>query len=197
MNSENLTKLFCEFPLSVRIAQRCWLGSIAIPIISLKILSKMRNPWVYQTVFGISGLLALVGFIATFWAIIRYPYIGMVDAADGDLYSSYIEKTSRFLKKLLGLIVAAALAFTLYAPIRDGNINGAELLWLAYGGTTLIFVLFVLLKYDRVDHPAIATLLRCSMGVGVLLFPLFLPAVIIGSSRAKRLLDNAQEQLTS
>jgi hypothetical protein len=61
----------------------------------------------------------------------------------------------------------------------------------------LFFVLFLLFKYNRFDHPTVATLLRCSMGLGVLFFPLFLPAVIIGSGRAKSLLAEAQERLTN
>jgi hypothetical protein len=60
-----------------------------------------------------------------------------------------------------------------------------------------VFVLFVLFRYNRFDHPAVATLLRCSMGLGILLFPLFLPAIVIGSQRAKRLLNQAQEELAS
>lgn len=157
----------------------------------------MKIPWVVKTILGAAGFFALVGFLATCWVVARYPYIGMVDAADGDLYSKYIEKTSMFLKKLVGLLLTIGLALSLFAPMGDGNITGAELLWLSYGGCTLVFVLFVLLRYNRFDHPAVATLLRCSMGLGIPLFPLFLPAIIIGSSRAKRLLSQAQEELTS
>jgi hypothetical protein len=197
MNLQDPAKLFREFPLSVRISQRCWITALAIPLFSFKVLAKMKIPWVVQTILGAAGIFALVGFLATSWVVARYPYIGMVDAADGDLYSRYIEKTSTFLKKLLGLLLAIGLGLSLFAPMRDGNITGAELLWLSYGGCTLVFVLFVLLRYNRFDHPAVATLLRCSMGLGILLFPLFLPAIIIGSSRAKRLLSQAQEELTS
>jgi len=195
MSSEVRTKSFRDFPLSVRIAQRCWVTSIAIPVLSMRVLAKIKIPWIVQTILGASGLFAIAGFIATNWVLVRYPYIGMVDATDGDLYSKYIEKVSVFLKKLVGLCIAMALAFALYAPIRDGNLTGLELLWLAYGGSVLIVVVFVLLKFNRYDHPTLATLLRCSMGVGLLFFPLFLPAIIIGSGRAKRLLAEAQHHL--
>lgn len=197
MNLQDPAKLFREFPLSVRIAQRSWITALAIPLFSFRIIAKMKIPWVVKTILGAAGFFALVGFLATCWVVARYPYIGMVDAADGDLYSKYIEKTSMFLKKLVGLLLTIGLALSLFAPMGDGNITGAELLWLSYGGCTLVFVLFVLLRYNRFDHPAVATLLRCSMGLGIPLFPLFLPAIIIGSSRAKRLLSQAQEELTS
>jgi hypothetical protein len=191
------TKLFREFPLSVRIAQRSWITALAIPVLSIRVLAKIKVPWVVQTILGIAGLLAFVGFLATCWVIIRYPFIGMVDAADGDLYAKYIEKTSLLIKKFVGLCLAIGLGISLYIPIADGRITGAELLWMTYAGIDLVFVLFLLFKYHRFDHPTTATLLRCSMGLGVLFFPLFLPAVIVGSGRAKRLLGEAQEQLTN
>jgi len=197
MNTNDNPKLYREFPLSVRIAQRSWLTALAIPVLSMRILAKIKIPWVLQTIFGVTGLVALVGFVATCWVIVRYPYIGMIDAADGDLYAKYIEKVSLFVKKLVGICVAIILGVALYSPMRDGNINGLELLWLLYGACTMIFLLFVLIKFNRFDHPTVATLLRCTMGLGILLFPLFLPALIVGSQRAKRLLGQAQDQLTS
>jgi hypothetical protein len=197
MNFQAQAKLFREFPLSVRTAQRSWIIALAIPLFSIKVLARIKQPWVVQTILGVAGFFALIGFISTCWVVARYPYIGMVDAADGDLYSKYIEKTSTFLKKLLGVLLVFGLGGSLYAPMRDGNITGPELLWLCYGGCTLVFVLFVLFRYNRFDHPAVATLLRCSMGLGILLFPLFLPAIVIGSQRAKRLLNQAQEELAS
>jgi hypothetical protein len=133
MNTNDNPKLYREFPLSVRIAQRSWLTALAIPVLSMRILAKIKIPWVLQTIFGVTGLVALVGFVATCWVIVRYPYIGLVDAADGDLYAKYIEKVSLFVKKLVGICVAIMLCFALYSPMRDGNINGLELLWLLYG----------------------------------------------------------------
>lgn len=196
-NLVDRTKLFREFPLSVRVAQRSWLTALAIPIFSIRILTKIKVAWVVQTILGICGLLVVVGFAATCWVIVRYPFIGMVDAADGDLYAKYVEKTPMLLKKFVGLCLAIGLGISLYLPTADGRITGIEVLWIVYGALVLFFVLFLLFKYNRFDHPTVATLLRCSMGLGVLFFPLFLPAVIVGSGRAKRLLADAQEQLTN
>jgi hypothetical protein len=121
----------------------------------------------------------------------------MVDAADGDLYANYVEKTSMILKKFVGLCTAIGLGISLYLPLADGRITGIEILWMIYASLVLVFVLFLLLRYNRFDHPTVATLLRSSMGLGILFFPLFLPAVIVGSGRAKRLLGEAQERLTN
>jgi hypothetical protein len=119
----------------------------------------------------------------------------MVDSSDGDLYTKYVDKLGVMIKKLLGLCAVVCLCFALVAPMRDGKLNGIEILWLLYGGSTLVFLLFILLRFNRFDHPAVATLLRCTLGFGIPLFPLFVPALIVGSLRARRLLDEAQEQI--
>jgi hypothetical protein len=195
MSSNDLQKQFREFPLSIRVAQRSWITAVAIPLLLLRVIAKMKIPWVVQSIFGVSGLFALIGYVSTCWVLVRYPYIGMVDSSDGDLYSKYVDQLGAFVKKLLGLCAVVCLVFALFAPLRDGTLTGLEILWLLYGGSTLLFLLFILFRFNRFDHPAVATLLRCTLGFGIPLFPLFVPALLVGSQRAKRLLDEAQEQI--
>ena len=195
MTSNDPYKSFREFPLSVRIAQRSWVTAVTIPLVMLQVIARMKVPWVAQSIFGISGLFALVGYVSTCWVLVRYPYIGMVDSSDGDLYSKYVDQLGALVKKLLGLCAVVCLCFALVAPLRDGKLTGLEVLWLLYGGSTLLFLLFILFRFNRFDHPAVATLLRCTLGFGIPLFPLFVPALLVGSQRAKRLLDEAQEQI--
>ena len=195
MSSNELQKKFREFPLSVRVAQRSWITAVAIPLLLLRVIAKMKIPWVVQGIFGVSGLFALIGYVSTCWVLVRYPYIGMVDSSDGDLYSKYVDQLGALVKKLLGLCAVVCLCFALVAPLRDGKLTGLEVLWLLYGGSTLLFLLFILFRFNRFDHPAVATLLRCTLGFGIPLFPLFVPALLVGSQRAKRLLDEAQEQI--
>jgi hypothetical protein len=195
MSSNDLQKQFREFPLSIRVAQRSWITAVAIPLLLLRVIAKMKIPWVVQGIFGVSGLFALIGYVSTCWVLVRYPYIGMVDSSDGDLYSKYVDQLGAFVKKLLGLCAVVCLVFALFAPLRDGKLTGLEVLWLLYSGSTLLFLLFILFRFNRFDHPAVATLLRCTLGFGIPLFPLFVPALLVGSQRAKRLLDEAQEQI--
>ena len=195
MSSNELQKKFREFPLSVRVAQRSWITAVAIPLLLIRVIAKMKIPWVVQGIFGVSGLFALIGYVSTCWVLVRYPYIGMVDSSDGDLYSKYVDQLGALVKKLLGLCAVVCLCFALVAPLRDGKLTGLEVLWLLYGGSTLLFLLFILFRFNRFDHPAVATLLRCTLGFGIPLFPLFVPALLVGSQRAKRLLDEAQEQI--
>ena len=194
MTSNDPYKRFREFPLSVRIAQRSWITAVAIPLVMLQVIAKMKVPWVAQSIFGISGLFALVGYVSTCWVLVRYPYIGMVDSSDGDLYSKYVGPLGR-VPKILGTCAVVCLCIALIALSQKGKLTGLEILWILYGGSTLLFLLFILFRFNRFDHPAVATLLRCTLGFGIPLFPLFVPALLIGSQRAKRLLDEAQEQI--
>ena len=194
MTSNDQYKSFREFPLSVRIAQRSWVTAVTIPLVMLQVIARMKVPWVAQSIFGISGLFALVGYVSTCWVLVRYPYIGMVDSSDGDLYSKYVGPLGR-VPKILGTCAVVCLCIALIVLSQKGKLTGIEILWILYCGSTLLFLLFILLRFNRLDHPAVATLLRCTLGFGIPLFPLFVPAVLVGSQRAKRLLDEAQEQI--
>lgn len=194
MTSNDQYKSFREFPLSVRIAQRSWITAVTIPLVMLQVIARMKVPWVAQSIFGISGLFALVGYVSTCWVLVRYPYIGMVDSSDGDLYSKYVGPLGR-VPKILGTCAVVCLCIALIVLSQKGKLTGIEILWILYCGSTLLFLLFILLRFNRFDHPAVATLLRCTLGFGIPLFPLFVPALLVGSQRAKRLLDEAQEQI--
>ena len=194
MTSNDQYKSFREFPLSVRIAQRSWITAVTIPLVMLQVIARMKVPWVAQSIFGISGLFALVGYVSTCWVLVRYPYIGMVDSSDGDLYSKYVGPLGR-VPKILGTCAVVCLCIALIVLSQKGKLTGIEILWILYGGSTLLFLLFILFRFNRFDHPAVATLLRCTLGFGIPLFPLFVPALLVGSQRAKRLLDEAQEQI--
>ena len=194
MTSNDPYKSFREFPLSVRIAQRSWVTAVTIPLVMLQVIARMKVPWVAQSIFGISGLFALVGYVSTCWVLVRYPYIGMVDSSDGDLYSKYVGPLGR-VPKILGTCAVVCLCIALIALSQKGKLTGIEILWILYCGSTLLFLLFILFRFNRFDHPAVATLLRCTLGFGIPLFPLFVPALLVGSQRAKRLLDEAQEQI--
>jgi hypothetical protein len=188
------SKMFGEFPLSIRIAQRSIVVAILIPIILRAFLrprGKAQMPWMQFAVGASSGACVLVGFIATYYAVIRYPYMGLVDAADGDLFSKHIESQKKWVRVAAILICLLIAASGILLPMGDGQVAGWEWLVIFYSSVVFSFVIFLMFYYDRVDHPTIATFLRCSMGLGIFLFPLFVPAIVIGSLRVNTLLDEA------
>ena len=188
------SKMFGEFPLSIRIAQRSVVVAILIPIILRALLrqrGKVKIPWMQFAVGAASGVCVAVGFFATYYAVIRYPYMVLVDAADGDLFSKHIESKQKWVRVAGILICLAIAAAGILVPMGDGQVAGWEWLVILYSSAVFFFVIFLMFYYDRIDHPTIATFLRCSMGLGIFLFPLFIPAIIIGSMRVNTLLDEA------
>jgi hypothetical protein len=132
---------------------------------------------------------------ATYYAVIRYPYIGLVDAKDGDLFTKYVSTISKPFKWIIQWLGIVLLVVIFVSPAVDLKINLRDLLIMFYAGVVLGFVLFLTFVYDRFLHPTVATFLRCSLGVGIIFVPLFLPAILIGSVRAKSLLDRAETEL--
>ena len=53
------------------------------------------------------------------------------------------------------------------------------------------FLLFLTFGYSPERYPAVATYLRATAGVGLVFFPLFIPALIVGTIRANQILDEA------
>ncbi|MFN7626664.1 MAG: hypothetical protein ACK5PZ_07515 [Pirellula sp.] len=193
-NADSNRKPFREFPLAFRIAQRSFLFAVLIPIV-LRFMIRAKVGGIPVAVMAASGLCVLTGIIATHLVLIRYPYIGMIDPADGDPYAKYVEAISLPIRKILKVIGIAAGTLAIAVPFLDGNIKPIEMVWLLYAGALLMFILFLAFRYDRLEHPAVATFLRCTLGLGVFLCPIFLPALIIGSMRAQRILDDAEVQL--
>ena len=58
-------------------------------------------------------------------------------------------------------------------------------------------MLFLLVRYNLIAHPTIATFVRVTIGFGVLLFPVYIPALMIGSMRCERLLAKTEIQLAT
>ncbi|MEI8210653.1 MAG: hypothetical protein WCI02_00750 [Planctomycetota bacterium] len=190
------SKRYQDFPWSIRVAQRSWLLAIAIPIFLRSVL-RGKVPWMLTVVIGASAVCGLVGFLATYYSLIRYPYMGLVDAADGDLYAKHVESKSKVLfgfLKAIGLICGVVMVV---GPLLDGKVDTREALFLLYVLPVVGFIGFLVFRYNRLDHPTVATFLRCSMGLGVLLFPLFIPGLILGSLRGKALLEEAELKMDS
>jgi hypothetical protein len=187
-------KMFGDFPLSIRIAQRSVVLAILIPIVLRALLKPAvgRNaPWLTFSVLGASGLCIAVGIATTYYAVIRYPYMGLIDAADGDLFAKHIESRQPWVRKTAVALCLAIAAAGMVLPWNDGQITRIESLIILYSASVFFFVIFLIFFYHRSDHPTIAIFLRCSMGLGIFLYPVFLPALVLGAMRVNTLLDEA------
>lgn len=144
---------------------------------------------------SISSAFALVSLFSASYVVIRYPFLGLVDLKDGDLFSKYFTQRKRWLWTFLNVlviitiaIILAAIGFSLFAgPVKLG---ARDVFILTFFVLEMAFLVFLLGWYDRVQHPTVATFIWATLGIGILLAPFYLPAILIGSYRCKRLLDS-------
>lgn len=70
-----------------------------------------------------------------------------------------------------------------------GIVPPSQVAALAYVLILFLFVAYLCFGFDPERSPTIATFIRSKLGLGVVLMPLFVPFLIVGSVRCRRLLD--------
>jgi len=181
---------FSEFPPSYRFAQR----SIAIALGGSFLVRPFFGPNAPQLAQNPMGLIFIavisVALLVSFYVIIRYPYISLVEPSDSDEFTRNYGR-NRIVYKAVNCLAILTIAMILTGMIV-GGIHDSRLGWkIAYAAPLLMFLLFHLFAYDPVQHPTVATFLRSTLGLGVILLPIYLPAIFIGCLRCRRLIDAA------
>ena len=181
---------FKEFPLSYRISQSGIVLAIAGGFIAAKFVRQNMPPIIAIVVGSVIGSIVLGSLIVSQYVIIRYPFLSLIETKD-DYFAKQISAGSRLypiLRWITMLMLVLIIGTMFLQPIRDFR----PVIVIVYGIFMLGFLMFMTFKYDPVTHPTVATYIRSTIGIGILLFPLFLPALIVGSFRCRRLLE-AQE----
>jgi hypothetical protein len=69
-----------------------------------------------------------------------------------------------------------------------GGFRGLENLFMFYGAIELAFAGFLLTFYRREKYPTIATFFELTHMFGFVIFPLYIPTILLGSIRCRRFL---------
>lgn len=185
-----MTIEFKDFPMSYRFSQ----GGIALALVLLtfsRAAFSENSPPIVKIVAGsILGLIVLVSLAVSYYVIIRYPYLSLVQTSDKDYFAKHFSMSGTWLFKLIKALAVAVTAIMIVSIITGGVDEMRKVLVLIYMLIMFAFLIFLTFIYDPDSHPTIATFIRATLGIGVLLFPLFLPAVLIGSLRCRWLLDD-------
>ncbi len=147
--------------------------------------------WMWPILITI-WLPGVLGLGIGYYAIMRYPYISLVCQLNSP------RLTTGWLKVLLAIIfyVLAAgltylfLAILIWSPKKD--ISGV--LSILYFLVECWFVGFMFFPYHSDRHPTIATFIHLSCGLGVILVPLYIPAIVIGTLRCRAFLANSLDE---
>ena len=182
---------FKEFPFSYRLSQSGIVFAIALGFIAAKIARQNMPPVVAIIAGSIIGANVGGSLLVSQYVIVRYPFLSLIEPADGDYFAKQISAGSRLLPliKWFGMLM---FVFMIVMISIQGIRKPIQVGVIIYSIFMLGFMIFLTFKYDPVTHPTVATYIRSTIGIGVLLFPIFIPALIVGGIRCRRLLE-AQE----
>mgnify|MGYP006924559857 CR=1 FL=1 len=140
--------------------------------------------------------IAVVSLCVACYVVVRYPYLSLVDSMEGDVFSKYFSSGSTRVYKILNFAALGVVLMVILSLWQNGNNGLPNQLKLVYMVVLLFCLLFTAFIYRSDTHPTIATFLRATVGVGVLFFPIFLPALVVGSFRCRHLLDHGERGIT-
>ena len=112
------------------------------------------------------------------YTVVRYPYLGFAAAG-----KPRPVRTGRPVFVALGvataLLGAGLAAIALTNPVNRGTVV------VGFAAAEFVCVGWLLARYRPDRHPTVSTLLHVTFGLAILVFPLFLPPIWIGSVRLR------------
>ncbi len=187
---------FKDLPASYRWSQSTMLASVATLFFArhlpFQLFPNGVQIAIWVTVSGIASLAVLTAC----YVVIRYPYISLVPTSDQDVFSKqFVSPRLLYVAKFVFVLGILGFAVLMAGKLFDSNgfqIKQAALL--LYFCVLFLFTLFLCFWYQPLRHPTVATFIRATLGIGLVLAPVILPILMIGSIRCRRLLD-AEERL--
>lgn len=181
---------FRTYPLSYRFSQGGMAVAIASAFSPLSEIARLA-PTAQFALLTIMWATVCISLCVSFYVIIRYPYLSLVKSSDSDHFMKYFASSGTRVYTFLKILAIAVVLMVIISLLVGDKKDPLKFIRLAYMITILCFLIFMTFVYNPISYPTIATFIRATVGVGVLLFPVFIPALVIGSIRCRRLLDNA------
>lgn len=185
---------FKDLPFSYRLAQGGMVGCLGAWLT----IGSGFNQWpeIMKWIFGgVVVSIAVFSLVVASYVIVRYPYLSLVPT--NDFFATNTSQSIKPIARVLGCL--SLFVFTMLfivfvlniAGLRAGPLNRNQL-WVAvlYLPLMIGFVGFLTLFYSSEKYPVVATFIHVTLGIGILFFPLYLPAIFIGSVRCKALLND-------
>ena len=187
-----------RLPKSYRLSQSTMLASVGFLFLARHLPFQLFGPalqiatWVIVT--GIAGL----AIATSCYVVIRYPYLSLVSTSDKDKYSQqFVSKRLLMVAKIIFPLGILFLCLGSTIAVFNGTGNQAvQAITLPYFYTQFAFSIFLCFWYDPITHPTLATFIRSTLGIGLILVPVLLPVLLLGTIRCNRLLDAQSILLT-
>lgn len=191
MGPGNMTIPFKEFPACYRFSQ----SSIGFALVALAVggtLLRACPPALKSGVFVVLGVIVFVALLASHYVIVKYPYISLVETAEPDPFSQHFASSGSviyLLIKCLGLLAPAMIALGIAVSGFDTPIRTMTFV---YCVILVGFMAFFIFLYSPEKHPTVSTFVRSTLGLGIVLYPIFAITIFIGALRCKSLLDSTE-----
>lgn len=169
--------------------------SVGVLIFARHLPVQLFGPPLQIAIWALVAGIASLAVLTSCYVVIRYPYISLIATSDQDTFSKQFE--SKRLLLVAKIILPTGIFFfclgTTIAFLSGTGNFAVQAVVLPYSYVLFVFSLFLCLWYDPISHPTIATFIRSTLGIGLVLAPILLPVLLTGSIRCKILLD-AQSQ---
>ena len=123
--------------------------------------------------------------------MISHPFLSLVESTDGDYFGKYFNPSGTRVYSILKIGAIMVVLVVVCSLLLDGKNDLVKLGKLTDMITMLCFLVFMAFAYKPVSHPIITTYIRATLGLGVLIFPIFIPALAAGSMRCNQMLDHS------
>ncbi len=130
-----------------------------------------------------------VGLLISFYTVARYPYVSLATGG-----GTRIITMNNWLWWIVGTVLFLAGVLVVFSLLVTES-SLSETVILGYLAVEFLFAGFLATLYRREKHVTIASFLELTANVGFLLFPLYLPSLIIGSIRCRRFLRSLPTDL--
>ena len=188
-----------KLPLEVRVSSGLIVVSLLLLAIGNWLLKRLRlvapdlaasvTPELLRGATIVAAVPGVIGMVLSIYTVARYP--DTWSRVGGTLQ---IFPVRRWLWCILGgLCYLIAIILTAVA-ITDETLPLWPSIAMGYAAMVLIFVGYLLTFFRAAKHPAVATFLYLTAGMGVLVFPLYIPSLIIGTIRYHRIRESQEHE---
>lgn len=184
---------FKQLPLSYRICQ----GAVATAIVMLLVFRHVNTPAtpvILKTIFfSVFAVIISTAVLFSSYVILRYPYLSLVQLNDGDFFDQYFTEGAtwvRTLVKVTGLCLCLMSGCLVWFSGPDSLLGYGIVIYCAI---MVPFFIFYIFRYDPIKNPTLTTFARVTIGFGIVVLPVFIPLLLIGSVRCKRMLAEAPQ----
>ena len=188
-----------KLPLEVRISSGLIVVSLLLLAIGNWLLKRLRllapdlaasiTPELLRGAAIVAVVPGVIGMALSIYTVARYP--DTWSRVGGTLQ---IFPVRRWLWCILGGLCYLIAVILVAGVITEETLSLRTAMAMGYAAMVLIFVGYLLTFFRAAKHPAVASFLYLTAGIGVLVFPLYVPSLIIGTIRYRRIRETQERE---